>query len=513
MFVSSYLELYLALFSWHMYGVFWDIAVDTGLAFLPFIGVLIRNFYEPARSQEAKDASGTSLRRMELDLFAIFTVIVLATQPLIPINYSGMNFTVACNNSGTAVNNTVKAGTTGTTYDATFNTATLGGSSQRMPIWWAAVHALSNGFNNAAILGIPCSANIRMMRYTVNNTPIKEAGLRRDLRLFFNDCYFPALGEYLDRQDLHKTNIDSDDLNWLGSGYLMSHLYPKYRAKQRTHGFDYDKNRDVEWDPANPPLDGKPTCVQWWTGQGHFLGQGLRSRILDEMKPADLSWIKTQLNTLKGVSATDAQNTVIRTLVNNEKGYFSGLSNLESYTDKGFVGHVNSALGQFGAVLESLTYYPRMQMVKAASPIIQATVLMLVVIVLPFIIVFSSYKISTLIFMSIVFFAVKFWTVLWAIAHWLDNHLLDALTADWHLFDQPDVLIADEIINFVIAMLFIVMPLFWLGALSWIGFRVGGAINQSMGNLRSPAESAGQSGGGAAKTVVSKSISRGNSRR
>jgi hypothetical protein len=227
MFVSSYLELYLALFSWHMYGVFWDIAVDTGLAFLPFIGVLIRNFYEPARSQEAKDASGTSLRRMELDLFAIFTVIVLATQPLIPINYSGMNFTVACNSSGTAVNNTVKAGATGTTYDATFNTATLGGSSQRMPIWGAAVHALSNAFNNAAILGIPCSANIRMMRYTVNNTPIKEAGLRRDLRLFFNDCYFPALGEYLDRQDLHNTNIDSEDLNWLGSGYLMSHLYPK----------------------------------------------------------------------------------------------------------------------------------------------------------------------------------------------------------------------------------------------------------------------------------------------
>ncbi len=508
MFVSSYLELYLALFSWHMYGVFWDIAVDTGLAFLPFIGVLIRNFYEPARSQEAKDASGTSLRRMELDLFAIFTVIVLATQPLIPINYSGMNFTIACNSSGTAVNTTVKAGTTGTTYDATFTTANLGGSSQRMPIWWAAVHALSNAFNNAAILGIPCSANIRMMRYTVNNTPIKEASVRRDLRLFFNDCYFPALGEYLGRQDLHNTNIDSEDLNWLGSGYLMSQLYPKYRAKQRTYGFDYDQTRDVEWDPASPPLDGKPTCAQWWTGQGHFLGQGLRSRILDEMKPTDLSWIKTQLNTLKGVSATDAENTVIRTLVNNEKGYFSGLSNLESYTDKGIVGSANSAAGQVGAWMESITFYPKIQMVKAASPIIQATVLMLITIVLPFIIVFSSYKISTLIFMSIVFFAVRFWTVLWAIAHWLDIHLINALAPSWYEFYRSGVLIADDIISFVIAMLFIVMPLFWLGALSWIGFRVGCAFNQSISQAREPSESAGQAGGNAAKTAASKGINK-----
>jgi hypothetical protein len=108
--------------------------------------------------------------------------------------------------------------------------------------------------------------------------------------------------------------------------------------------------------------------------------------------------------------------------------------------------------------------------------------------------------------MSIVFFAVKFWTVLWAIAHWLDNHLLDALTADWHLFHQPNVMIADEIINFVIAMLFIVMPLFWLGALSWIGFRVGSAINNATGHMSAPAESAGKKGGGAAMDATKRGI-------
>jgi hypothetical protein len=74
-------------------------------------------------------------------------------------------------------------------------------------------------------------------------------------------------------------------------------------------------------------------------------------------------------------------------------------------------------------------------------------------------------------------------------------------------------MIADEIINFVIAMLFIVMPLFWLGALSWIGFRVGSAMSTSMGKLSNPAESAGTQGGGVAKNAVTKGVSRGTNRR
>jgi hypothetical protein len=122
--------------------------------------------------------------------------------------------------------------------------------------------------------------------------------------------------------------------------------------------------------------------------------------------------------------------------------------------------------------------------------------------------VFSSYKISTIIFMSIVFFAVRFWTVLWAIAHWLDNNLLEALSPGWFNFDKPSGLVADDIIGFVTAMLYIVMPLFWLGALSWVGFRVGSAISDVSKPLNQQAGNAGQAGGNAAKLTASKSINK-----
>ena len=208
----------------------------------------------------------------------------------------------------------------------------------------------------------------------------------------------------------------------------MNQVYPKYRAKQPIYGFDYNPSRDEEWDPANPPIDGMPDCRQWWTGQGHFLGEGLRTQVLNQLDPTIWTWVKSQVAQLKGEPDAAIEDIAIRAMINKEKPFFSGLSNLEAYTDKGFQGAVTGTAGQVGALLESITFYPKMHMVKAASPIIQAVILMLLVVVLPFILVFSSYKLSTVIFMSIVFFAVRFWTVLWAIGHWLDNHLLDALT-------------------------------------------------------------------------------------
>ena len=146
--VSTYLELYLTLFGWHMYSVFWDIILDTGVAYMPFVGMFLRNIVEPIKSQDAKDASITSLKRIELDIFMMFTVIVLAVQPFMTINYGGLNYTKSCSKVGA-----VAAGKTGTTYDTSFTKATLGGGTVQTPIWWYAVLSITGGFNDAAILG------------------------------------------------------------------------------------------------------------------------------------------------------------------------------------------------------------------------------------------------------------------------------------------------------------------------------------------------------------------------
>ena len=60
--VDSYLELFTSLFGWTFYGILWDVLVSTGIVYLPFLGILIDNWREPAQGGEVGHASGLSLR-------------------------------------------------------------------------------------------------------------------------------------------------------------------------------------------------------------------------------------------------------------------------------------------------------------------------------------------------------------------------------------------------------------------------------------------------------------------
>ena len=74
--VDSYLELFTTLFGWAFYNVLWDVLVGTGIVYLPFLGILIDNWREPAQGGEFGTVTGLSLRRMELDLFLALLVVV-----------------------------------------------------------------------------------------------------------------------------------------------------------------------------------------------------------------------------------------------------------------------------------------------------------------------------------------------------------------------------------------------------------------------------------------------------
>ncbi len=71
--VDSYLELFTTLFGWAFYGVLWDVLVATGIVYLPFLGILIDNWREPAEGGEFGTVTGQhhhQQRDEELDLHA-----------------------------------------------------------------------------------------------------------------------------------------------------------------------------------------------------------------------------------------------------------------------------------------------------------------------------------------------------------------------------------------------------------------------------------------------------------
>ena len=499
--VSSYLELYLAIFGWYMFDQIWLIMKETGLAYLPFIGMFLKNIAEPIESQDSKDAAETSLKRIEIAMISMLTVIVLAAQPLMTINFAGLNYTKAC--STTKVN----AGATGTAFDSSFTATTLGGGTAKVPLWWYGVLALSGGVNNAIILKIPCDADLRYLKYSLKNSRVKSPQLRRQVQDFFNDCYAPAMAKFHNK-NISYTSPDEDDLHWMGSKFLIDNLYDGERSKKAVPGFAFNATRDKEYDPAvtpSPPVNGKPTCKEWWTGSGGSTGSGLRDSLLSEIDPTTVNDAKTGIVNIANkiatatsspakIDATGVENMALRTLINNDEYQFKGLRRLNEYNDNSMADVGNDIAASVGALLESGTFFPTMYLVKMAAPVVQAMILMMVYLFLPFILVFSSYRIGTMVFMSIVIFSIKFWTVLWAIAHWLDNNLLTSLNPEaWYqMFSMPNS--TEMVINFTTATMYIAMPMFWSSALAWAGYKALGNISNTESSLSKPSQSAGGKG-------------------
>lgn len=77
-----------------------------------------------------------------------------------------------------------------------------------------------------------------------------------------------------------------------------------------------------------------------------------------------------------------------------------------------------------------------------------------------------------------------FLTFWWELAQWLDSWLLDVLYnsdthSSWNLAGIQNTQ-DDVIINLVMRLMFLVLPTFWLGAMTWAGVRVGVALNGAL---------------------------------
>ncbi|MCP4094408.1 MAG: conjugal transfer protein TraG, partial [Planctomycetes bacterium] len=135
--VDSYLELFTTLFGWTFYGILWDVLLGTGIVFLPFLGILIDNWREPAEGGEFGTVTGLSLRRMELELFIALLVVVLAGQPaaLTPLNAVSLNYTPP----PTLIDPTPPTATVAAPQ-STYGSIGFAGSpaTVNIPVWWYA---------------------------------------------------------------------------------------------------------------------------------------------------------------------------------------------------------------------------------------------------------------------------------------------------------------------------------------------------------------------------------------
>ncbi len=496
--VQSFPELYTLLIGWDFYNQLWNILAKTGIAFLPFIGIVLRNIALPYESQETRDAAGTSLRRMEIEIIRTLLIIFFAVSPFIPLNATMVSYTPSCQANGE--NNTYHPGNTQTTWDTAF---AVPNNAIRVPLWWYAVISVAEGFTSAAKATLSCKPDLRKMVTEVNVAQITDPQLKQELQQFELSCYIPARTEYLKDAENNSDNLEVinqarkdygvDDTEWLGSHAFQAVYYQTMHSPQPVKGFAYDPNNDINADTnqANPPAYGNPSCDTWWNDSEN----GLKNRLFTAL-PKNFS---TQFQPFfnhddKGTLKDD----VIKRLITNADSGFNKANN--TVGDYGY-SHLAESLG---AWFSQLSTYPKLYAAAQAAPIIQALLLLMVYAFLPFALVFSAYKPGAFITGAAIIFSLIFWSFIWQLVSYIDASLMNALYGEsWFSKQSPSATMADMITGTLI----LIAPLFWFSFIGAMGVAVGDVVTRAFNGMNQVGDRAADEGTKTLKSAPGKVIS------
>ncbi|MPN20089.1 hypothetical protein SDC9_167466 [bioreactor metagenome] len=254
---------------------------------------------------------------------------------------------------------------------------------------------------------------------------------------------------------------------------------------------------------------GYPSCRQWWADGG----QGLRSRLLAQIDPDLLTRIGRWVGFL---SQREVNDSVIRAVVSPRQQKMNQGAVYTDYggqIDKTLPNIVTRGASDLGLTVGSLGFFPAMDVVRQALPMVLTMLKMALVICIPLVLLIGTYDLKTVVTVSCVQFALFFVDFWFQLARWIDSTILDALYGWGFGADRPhanfDPLIGlnnafgDMLLNFVMATMFIVLPTFWVMALGWAGVRAGNFLGGLITGT-SDAKSAGGSGSRLAMTAVSK---------
>ncbi|MBX6020328.1 conjugal transfer protein TraG N-terminal domain-containing protein [Pseudomonas aeruginosa] len=503
LYTTDYLEYYLTLVSWVVHNGIWSVLVASGMFAVPFLAIVIQEWLK-ARAEGADEGNKgvLSSARIENRVFVAIVVIMFAGIPFIDVDFN----TIKYDRSRSTQCQVNVPEPTDTGWSQSFST--INNQSAKVPVWWFAMHAISRAITGASVAAIPCGTDLRQIRMDIDATRIDDPVLAQEISDFTRDCYGPARAKlFMTRPSLSEEQMH--DVTWIGSSYFVgtAGFYDSYRSRTPRDAWPFDATRDAGLAEV-PGGGGYPTCRQWWSDGGH----GLRARLLAQVDPNLLTRLAGWAGFLSQAEVNDA---VIRAVASPRQ---QKLNRGAVYTDYGgqidmtLPNIVTRAASDVGLTVGSLGYFPAMDVVRQALPMVLSLLKMALVICIPLVLLIGTYDLKTVVTVSVVQFALFFTEFWFQLARWIDSTILDALYGWGWGWNRPhtnfDPLVGlnntfgDMLLNFVMATMFLILPTFWVAALAWGGIRAGNVLQGLSTGTRDAGQAGGRGGGlmiGAAK--------------
>lgn len=511
MIASTPLGMFTLFFGWLMFDKLFEVLAQSGLLYLPFLIMLIRNVIEAKKSgADEGNPAWLALKRTEIDGLIMIIVLTLAVVPVQTVTLSQVEYVRdSCSKSDPALAKS-------TTYENAFNT--LNGEIAKVPVWWGLISSIGGGVTGAAMESLPCSTNWGSTVYEVSSQKITGPALQQELSQFVRDCYAPALSA-AQSQGLV---TDADDVSWVGSELLLNtpELYEKNYAMTPLKNFNVRPDAHSAYDPAVEG-GGRPNCKAWWEGAGGSGGmnESLRARLLANVNPDVLDSARLKLTNLFGADPTDAENGILKGII--EQSDVTGVAlggNSELTTDKQFGAKGLGAakgLAKVGMSFGILGDSAGREAIKMTVPMVVNFILMIVIILIPVALMLGLYNVGLVFQISVALFSLYFFRFLWGIAQWMEDKLWMALTSNIHVSTTSQISNAvfggepTELI-FVQNSLYLLVFTIYFALMGWAGFKVG-EVSKAINEGSKSAASAGAKGPGVYADVAIGALSGGAS--
>ena len=472
---GSYLELALTLYGWQVSNRIAELLVASGLIYIPMLWLVMRNWTQPVRSQEAKAAAPVSMRRMEQDMLIAFISIILCFIPAFSVKTSALTHISPITGTEISV----------ASPDAPYAADEVP-DEIKVPVYWWLVHQLSTGFTKiftASIHSFGKPTHIRDITLELDYMTLDNLPLRAELRRFDLDCHLPALRK-LEKENpaalIAHTTISGPPSQWRADDMFFDEpgYYDTRIATQPIPA--WSANYDfTEGGKAGP------RCNEWWKDPSNGLEKRIYDHIIKKTENPDHDFA---LVTYTGPPAVAP--TVRRFLLKEPPPSKFG-ADISGDGAKGDL--LETTVGYVGGAVAYPAIKGAMYLAKTALPMFQALALMCIYIAIPFAVPFAVLKPSLLLFFTSAIFSLKFMTGLWALASLLDDKLINYMYGEDAIHTGFGGT-ADLVLSIVTATSYIALPIVWIWLVSsFTGSSVSG-VNSLFAYTAGKLDASGQTG-------------------
>jgi hypothetical protein len=499
---DSYLEFFLVLLGWLINNALWIIITTTGLFALP-LALKVAGVWLKVRTEgdDEGNKGALALPRIEQVLYVAFVVIMFCAMPFQDIDVSVMKFDQT--RSRQCGINVPKPEDSG--YGALL--ADFNGQVAKVPMWWYLVHNLSKGVTHASIASIPCGKDLRRLRFEVQHTQMVDPVIRQEVQEFASQCYSKAYFR-LKSTNSRLTDATINSVGWIGSSYFMNTAgyYDYYTSTSPRAQWPYSESRDSGYPDVG--RGGYPSCKTWWNTPTI----GLKDRLFT-------AYDRRTVNMMKARDPDHWEENLLRWLVSPQNTLMSGGG--ETYmagSQRGTGRNIDTGFKQLvsglGAFAAQSTQLPAFDALRQALPMVHGILMMALVICIPLVMLFGAYDPKVVVTLTFVMFAIIFVTFWWELGNWLDDRLVEIIYSSARGYYNWFSNVGAEgwIMNLVLGAMYVVLPMFWFGAVSWSGVQIGHAISQSVMDSSRGSQAAGAQGGKMATDVAKKVVTKGASK-